>query len=218
MGVYWKRTVLMDKPLESVWISLPRESRIMSYHQLWKHAIQLIISWHRQWWLHGLQGKVLPKSVGDLWVIVAVKTAEDEGEATAATATTFPRSHDCQMCSAGQVGRFGGSFGASLQPPPPQSLASVREYCGHSEGTRCVFNIDTNQFLHRRELWFEQTKYKHQHFLFSYLTLIDCTTMSHGRVMKWKPSFSRISVFRPFHLPFLPIQLWLFSKDLMRHD
>lgn len=104
-----------------VWISLTRKSRIMSHHQLWEHAIQLIVSWHRQWRLHGLQGKVLPKPVGDLRVIAAVKTAEDEREATTATSTTFPRSHGCPMCSAGQVGRVGGSFRASLQPPPPQS-------------------------------------------------------------------------------------------------
>lgn len=121
----------------------------MSYHQLWEHAIQLIVSWHWQWRLHGLQGKVFPKPVGDLRVIAAVKTAEDEGKATTATATTFPRSHGCPMCLVGQVGRVGGSFRASLQPPPPQSSASVRESWGYREGTQWVFNTNTNQVSHR---------------------------------------------------------------------
>lgn len=117
-----------------------KKNRMMSYHQLWEHAIQLIISWHRQSRLHGLQGKVLPQPVGDLRVIVAVETAEDKGETTAATAATFPRGHGSPKRPAGQVGRVGGSFWASLQPPPPQSLASVRDYCGQGEGTQWVFN------------------------------------------------------------------------------
>lgn len=100
----------------------------MSYHQLGEHAVQFIISRHRQCRLHRLQGKVLTQPVGDLWVIAAVKTAENEGEATTATAAAFPGSHGCLMSAAGKVGRVGGSFRASLQPPPPQSLASVREY------------------------------------------------------------------------------------------
>lgn len=120
----------------------------MPYHQLREHAIQLIISWHRQCRLHGLQGKVLTQPVGNLRVIAAVKTAEDEGEATAATAAAFPRSHGCLMRPAGQVGRVGGSFRASLQPPPPQSLASVRGYCGHREGTQWVFGTKPNRFSH----------------------------------------------------------------------
>lgn len=86
----------------------------MSYHQLWEHVIQLIISWHRQSRLHGLQGKVLPQPVGDLRVIAAVKTAEDEGETTTATASTLPRGHGCPMRPGGQVGRVGGSLRASL--------------------------------------------------------------------------------------------------------
>lgn len=107
--------------------------RTMSYHQLWEHAIQLIISWHRQRRLHGLQGKVLPQPVGDLRVIAAVKTAEDEGEAAAAATATFPGGHGSLMCAAGRVGRVGGSFRPSLRAPPPQSLASVRDYCGQGE-------------------------------------------------------------------------------------
>lgn len=103
-----------------------KKSRIKPYHQLGEHAIQLIISWHRQSRLHGLQGKVLPEPVGDLWVIAAVKTAEDEGEATTAAAATFPRSHGCPIRPAGQAGRVGGSFRASLQPPLPQSPACQR--------------------------------------------------------------------------------------------
>ena len=84
---------------------------MMSYHQLREHAVQLIVSWHRQCRLHGLQGEVLPQPVGDLWVVIAVKTTEDEGEATAATAAALPWSHGCPMRPAGQAGRVGGSFG-----------------------------------------------------------------------------------------------------------
>lgn len=106
-----------------------------SYHQLGEHAVQLIVSGHRQCRLHGLQGEVLPEPVGDLRVIVAVKTAEDKRQ-TAAVAATFPRSHCRPMDRLVRQGGCGGSFRASLQPPPPQSLASVREYCGQGERTR----------------------------------------------------------------------------------
>lgn len=102
--VFHDRTNLVFTPL----LSKKAMYRTMSYHQLWEHAIQLIISWHRQCRLHGLQGKVLPQPVGDLWVIAAVKTAEDEGEAAAAATATFPRGHGSLMCVAGQVGRGGG--------------------------------------------------------------------------------------------------------------
>lgn len=129
---FWSLTITL------LWIP-QQKNRIISYHQLGEHAVQLIISWHRQWRLHGLQGEVLSQPVGDLRVIAAVKTAEDEGEATTATAAAFPGSHGCLMSAAVRVGRVGGSFRASLQPPPPQSLASVREYCRHREGTQWVF-------------------------------------------------------------------------------
>lgn len=74
-------------------------------------------------------------------MVAVVKTTEDGGKATtpataaAAVTTTLPRSHGGPICLTGQVGRVGGSFRTSLQPPPPQSLASVREYCEHKEGT-----------------------------------------------------------------------------------
>lgn len=118
--------------------STAKQVAMMSYHQLWEHVVQLIVSWHRQCWLHGLQGKILPQPVGDLRVIAAVKTAEDKGEAAIAATATFSRSHGCRMRPAGQVGRVGGSLWASLEPPPPQSLASVRDYCGQTEGTPSV--------------------------------------------------------------------------------
>lgn len=145
MNIFWSPTITL------VWISSTRKSRIMSHHQLGEHAIQLVVPWHRQRRLHGLQGEVLPQPVGDLRVIAAVKTAEDEGEATAATAAAFPRSHGCPMGPPGQVGRVGGSFRASLQPPPPQSLASVRECCGHGDGTQWVFNTKQNPVSHSGE-------------------------------------------------------------------
>lgn len=78
----------------------------MPYHQLGEHAIQLIVPWHGQCRFHDLQGKVLPQPVGDLWVIIAVETAEDEGEAAAAAAA-FPGCHGYAICLADQ-GREGG--------------------------------------------------------------------------------------------------------------
>lgn len=89
-----------------LWIYSER-STIISYHQLGEHDIQLIASGHRQSRLHGLQGKVLPQPVGDLWVIVAIEAAEEEGEATAAAA--LPRGHGCPTCLASRVWRVGGS-------------------------------------------------------------------------------------------------------------
>lgn len=112
-------------------------TKATAYHQLWEHVIQFVISGHRQRWLHALQGKVLPQLVGDLWVIVAVKTAEDEGEAAPATAApALPGSHGYQPCSSDQVGRIGGSVWTSLRPPPPYSPASIRARCGHKVRVR----------------------------------------------------------------------------------
>lgn len=119
------------------------KAEAISYHQLREHVIQLVISGHRQRGLHALQGKVIPQLVGDLRVIVAVKAAEDEGEATpAAAARALPRSHGCRACSANQVGRMGGSLWTSLWPPPPYSSASVRAHCAHRERAEWGLNQD----------------------------------------------------------------------------
>lgn len=139
----------------------------MSYHQLGEHPIQLVVSRHRQRWLHGLQGKVLPKPVGDLRVVAVVETAEDEGEAATAAATTFPGSHGRPMCSAAQVGRAGGTCWASVQPPPPQGSASVREYCGQKhvlETNRPIIALAW-RYNYRSRRFSGLKNRKHQHFL-----------------------------------------------------
>lgn len=98
----------------------------MSYHQLREHVVQLIVSWHGQRWLHGLQGKILPQPVGDLRVIAAVKTAEDEGETAIATATAFSRSHGCRNVSSWS-GREGGRLPLGLFTASSTSECGLRQ-------------------------------------------------------------------------------------------
>lgn len=110
-----------------------------SYHQLGEHSIQLVVSGHRQGRLHGLQGEVLPEPVGDLRVIVAVKTAEDVGQATAvaAAAATFPRSHGCPDAS-GCSGRERWRLLLGLFTASSTSGSSLRQralWVGGGEGT-----------------------------------------------------------------------------------
>ncbi len=65
-----------------------------TYHQLWEHGVQLVIAGDGQRRLHGLQGEVLPQTVGDLWVVTALEAAEEEGHAVP-SAPAFPWRHGC---------------------------------------------------------------------------------------------------------------------------
>lgn len=62
-----------------------------THHKLREHAVQFIVAGNGECGLHGLQDKVLPQPVGDLWVVIALEAAEDKGGATAST--TFTRRH-----------------------------------------------------------------------------------------------------------------------------
>lgn len=68
--------------------------KVGTYHQLWEHGVQLVIVWDGQRRLHGLQGEVLPQTVGDLWVVTALKAAKEEGHAMP-SASAFPWCHSC---------------------------------------------------------------------------------------------------------------------------
>lgn len=69
-------------------------SKVCTYHQLREHGIQLIITGDGQGRLQRLQGKVLPQAVGDLWVVIALEAAEEEGRAVP-SAPAFPWRHGC---------------------------------------------------------------------------------------------------------------------------
>lgn len=75
-----------------------------THHKLREHAVQLIVAGNGECGLHGLQNKVLPQTVGDLWVVIALEAAEDKGHATAST-TTFTRRHGFLKGGGGQGSR-----------------------------------------------------------------------------------------------------------------